>query len=161
MLNKLPAFIFLASSLVSTVAGSLAGGSIAAAETAGDGAVMKALFHTEGETFAPPASNRALQALLARRPALTFFEACGVGDTAEINRQLARDPALAHAWADFGWSALHLAAFSGVPAAVQALLDRGADVHARSRNKFKNTPLQAALLAGQLATARLLLEHGA
>ncbi|HEX3766036.1 MAG TPA: ankyrin repeat domain-containing protein [Kofleriaceae bacterium] len=92
---------------------------------------------------------------------MSFLEACGVGDTAEMTRQLRRDPKLAATWTEFGWSALHLAAFSGVPGAVQLLLDRGADLHARARSKFKNTPLQAALLAGQLATAKLLLERGA
>lgn len=123
--------------------------------------IMAALFHNDGEGFTPPAENQALQALLAGHPALSFLEACGVGDTAEIARQLKRDPRLATAWTEFGWSALHLAAFSGVPGAVRLLLDRGADVHARARSKFKNTPLQAALLAGQLATVRLLLERGA
>ena len=125
-----------------------------------DTAIMTALFRNDGEGFTPPASNQALQALLARRPALSFLEACGVGDTAEIARQLKRDPKLAVSWTRFGWSALHLAAFSGVPAAVQLVLDRGAALDARARTKFKNTPLQAALLAGQLATARLLLERG-
>jgi uncharacterized protein len=123
--------------------------------------IMKALFRIDGESFTPPVANPALQALLARHPALTFLEACGVGDTAEIARQLKRDPKLAVTWTEFGWSALHLAAFSGVPGAVQLLLDHGADLHARARSKFKNTPLQAALLDGQLATARLLLERGA
>jgi len=124
-------------------------------------AIMAALFHTDGEGFTPPAHNKPLQALLAKHPTLTFFEACGVGDTAEIARQLKRDPALATAWSEFGWSALHLAAFSGVPDALQLVLDRGVDVNARARSKFKNSPLQAALLAGQLATAKLLLARGA
>src|SRR5579859_5329165 len=53
--------------------------------------VMAALFHIAGESFTPPAENRALQDLLAQHPALSFLEACGVGDTAEIQRQLARD----------------------------------------------------------------------
>ena len=93
--------------------------------------------------------------------ALDFLEACGVGDAQEIARQLARDPKLATTSTAFGWTALHLAAFSGVPAAVQLLLERGAPIDARAHSKFKNTPLQAALLAGQLATAQLLLERGA
>lgn len=123
--------------------------------------IMTALSHNDGEGFTPPAQNQALQALLAQHPALSFLEACGVGDTAEIARQLKRDPKLATTWSGFGWSALHLAAFSGVPGAVQLLLDRGAEINARARSKFKNTPLQAALLTGQLATAKLLLERGA
>src|ERR1051325_990972 len=128
---------------------------------ADDNAIMKALHKLDGEGFTPPAENRELQALLAKHPKLTFFEACGVGDTAEIARQLKRDPKLATSWTPFGWSALHLAAFSGATGAVQLLLDHGADLHVRARNKFKNTPLQVALLDGQLATARLLIERGA
>jgi ankyrin repeat protein len=133
-----------------------------ASRAAADDSILKTLFRNGGgEGFTPPANNKPLQALLAKKPALSFFEACGVGDTAEMTRQLERDPKLATAWTDFGWSPLHLAAFSGVPSAVQLLLERGADLQARSRNKFKNTPLQVALLPGQLATTKLLLERGA
>jgi len=124
-------------------------------------AFMKVLFHIENDGFTPPADNKPLQALLAKKPPLTFFEACGVGDATEIARQLKRDPKLGSSWSEFGISALHLAAFSGVPAAVKLLLDAGADINARARSKFKNTPLQFALLSGQLATAKLLLERGA
>lgn len=151
MPNKLAFLVIVVASLLA----------VAPAAATEDMAIMKALFQNDGEGFTPPASNKALQALLARKPALNFFEACGVGDTGEIARQLKRDPKLATAWTDFGWSALHLAAFSGVPGAVQLLLDRGAEINARARSKFKNTPLQAALLTGQLATAKLLLERGA
>src|ERR1043166_3322666 len=114
-----------------------------------DSAIIKALFHIDGEAFTPPADNRALQDLLAKHPALSFLEACGVGDTAEIARQLKRDPRLVTTWTRFGWSALHLAAFSGVPGAVQLLLDHGAgaEINARARSRFKNTPLQTALLS--------------
>lgn len=134
---------------------------VASPASADDGSILKTLFRNDGDGFTPPADNKALQALLARKPVLTFFEACGVGDTAEIAKQLKRDPKLATAWHELGWSPLHLAAFSGVPAAVQLLIDRGGNIHARARTKFKNTPLQAALLAGQLATVKLLLERGA
>jgi len=123
--------------------------------------LMKTLFHIDGDTFTPPAANKPLQAMLAKKPALRFLEACGVGDAAEIARQLERDPKLATTWTEFGWSALHLAAFSGVPEAARLVLDHGGEVNARARTRFKNTPLQAALLTGQLATAKLLLERGA
>jgi ankyrin repeat protein len=148
----------LALTLAVVLATLLSGASPADADA---GPIMKALFRNDGEGFTPPANNGELQALLAKHPALSFLEACGVGDTQEIARQLKRDPKLATSWTPFGWSALHLAAFSGVPGAVQLVLDRGADIDARAHSKFKNTPLQAALLAGQLATARLLLERGA
>ena len=123
--------------------------------------IIKALFQSDGEAFTPPQQNKALQALLAKHPKLTFFEACGVGDAVEVARQLERDPKLATAWNEFGWSALHLAAFSGSTEIVKLLLDRGAAIEARARTKFKNVPLQTALLSGQLATAKLLLERGA
>jgi ankyrin repeat protein len=136
---------------------------IASPALADRGPILDAVFHVENDGFTPPADNKPLQALLAKKPALTFAEACAVGDTAEMARQLKRDPKLATTWSRFGWTPLHLAAFSGVAAAVQLILDRGGDVHinARARTKFKNTPLQTALLPGQLATAKLLLERGA
>src|SRR5690242_6186289 len=81
--------------------------------TADDNTILKALLHNDGEGFTPPAKNEALQALLAKKPPLTFFEACGVGDAAEVARQLKRDPKLAVAWHPRGWTPLHLAAFSG------------------------------------------------
>lgn len=123
--------------------------------------IIKALFRNEGEGFVDPARNEELKALLAKKPILTFFEACGVGDVDEIRKALAKDPGLAVSWNAFGWSALHLAAFSGNDDAARLILDRGADVNARARTKFKNTPLQAALLTGQYRTAKILLERGA
>jgi uncharacterized protein len=123
--------------------------------------VIKALFRIDGENFIAPAKNDALQALLATKPALTFFEACGVGDAAEVARHLKEDPKLATSWNDFGWTPLHLAAFSGSLETARLLLDRGAEVNVRAKTKFRNTPLQAALLPGQYETAKLLLEHGA
>lgn len=133
----------------------------AGGDRADGSAIMTALFAKDGDGFQPPAKNKPLQALLAKKPKLTFLEACGIGDAGEVARQLAADPKLAATWTEFGWSALHLAAFSGSADAVARILERGGDVHARARTRFKNTPLQTALLAGQLATAKLLLERGA
>ena len=137
----------------------LANSSAAAADTRSP--VAKALFRNDGEGFVPPAKNEALQALLAKKPALTFYEACGVGNAAEVARHLKEDPKLATSWNEFGWTPLHLAAFSGSAETARLLLDNGADVNLRAKTKFRNTPLQAALLTGQYETAKLLLEHGA
>src|SRR5262245_54524703 len=141
----------------------LASLAIASPALADRGPILTAIFRIENGGFTPPADNKPLQALLAKKPALTFFEACAIGDTAEMTRQLKRDPKLATAWSEFGWTPLHLTAFSGVPAALQLILERGGDVHinARARTKFKTTPLQTALLPNQFATAKLLLERGA
>ena len=132
-----------------------------AKEASGRSVVMAALFQIERESFVPPAKNTILKAVLAQKPSLTFFEACAVGDTGEVARKLSEDSKLATGWNDFGWSALHLAAFSGVRETALLLIEHGADVNARARTNFKNTPLQVALLPGQLGTAALLLERGA
>src|SRR5262245_36746967 len=71
-----------------------------------DKALFKVLLRVDNNGFTPPAKNSELQAMLAKRPPLTFFEACGVGDAAEVARQLKRDPKLAAGWSQFGFSAL-------------------------------------------------------
>lgn len=123
--------------------------------------VLRALLSTHGEGFTPPAHNEALQALLREHPKLDFFEMCGVGDARQVREALQVNPELAQSWHAIGWSALHFAAFSGDVETVTLLLDRGAAIDARARTRFLNTPLQAALLSGQLATARVLIQRGA
>ena len=131
-----------------------------AAYSQGQSEVMKALFRNE-RGFFPPQKNEVLQALLAKKPELTFHEACGVGDAARVRALLQADPSLAGEWTSFGWSPLHLAAFSGNAPTARLLLERGAAVNVRAKSRFRNTPLQTALLTGQHDTASLLLEHGA
>jgi ankyrin repeat protein len=58
-----------------------------------------------------------------------------------------------------GWTALHYAATSGSDAIVRTLLDRGADIDARSPNR--TTPLMMAIYGGHFSTAELLLDRGA
>jgi ankyrin repeat protein len=123
--------------------------------------VMVAAYRIEHDRFVAPRENDVLQAILARKPRLGFFEACLVGDAGEVTRQLDKDPTLAVSWSPIGWSALHFAAFSGDTASVELLLARGAEINTHSKNKFRNSPLQVALLPGQYETARLLLERGA
>ena len=91
-----------------------------------------------------------------------FFEAAQSGDARALARRLQADPDLGTAYSADGWTALHLAAYFGHAAAVRLLLERGADVHARSANDTANTPLHAALAgAREAATVGLLLDHGA
>jgi ankyrin repeat protein len=124
-------------------------------------AVLLAAFRIQGETFIPPARSETLQAVLAAKPKLDFFEACLVGDEKEVARRLEADPALARSWHPIGWSALHFGAFSGSAAVVRLLVERGALLEARAKNQFRNTPLQVALLPGQLDSAKELLDRGA
>lgn len=133
----------------------------AARDAKGHSAVLRALFSVRAEGFFAPKHNTVLAALLRARPALDFFELCGTGDDAAVRAALERDPKLALGWHDIGWSALHFAAFSGDTATLKSLLDAGAQLDARARNRIMNTPLLAALLSGQADAAALLIEHGA
>jgi hypothetical protein len=127
----------------------------------GRSAVMMALFLVNDQSFLPPARNPTLQTLLRHGPTLTFFESCAIGDLDAVKKALSQDATLAKSWHPSGLSALHFAAFSGDVAVTKLLLDSGAQIDARARNHQFNTPLQVALLPGNEATARLLLERGA
>ncbi len=127
----------------------------------GQSAVRAALFLSDEQGFKARDRNPVLQAILAKSPALAFFDACAVGSSADVQRFLATDPKLATSWSDFGWSALHFAAFAGNGATAQVLLDHGAEVNARAKTKFRNSTLQVALLVGHADVAKLLLDHGA
>jgi uncharacterized protein len=134
---------------------------VSAIDNRGRSAVMAALFLVVSQSFLPPARNPTLQVLLRHDPPLTFFESCATGDVDAVREALMQNGGLANSWHPIGLSALHFAAFSGDTAVTTLLLDSGARIDARARNGFINTPLQVALLPGQVATARLLLERGA
>jgi ankyrin repeat protein len=132
-----------------------------AVDDRGRSAVLNALLLVSGESFLPPARNPTLRAVLRHEPTLTFFESCATGDVDAVRKALAQDGSLANSWHPIGLSALHFAAFSGDVAVTRLLLDSGAQIEVRARNRFMNTPLQVALLPGHESTARLLLERGA
>ncbi len=95
-------------------------------------------------------------------PDLDIFEAAALGDLLRLRVLLDADPAALQSFSGDGWTPLHLAAAFAGPDAVRLLLERGADVHAVSRNPQQNQPLHAALaLSGDLETIRLLLDAGA
>jgi len=91
-----------------------------------------------------------------------IFEAAALGETDRLETILRATPASVHEYSADGWTALHLAAGFGTPAAVAALLGAGADVQAVSRNPQQNQPLHAAVALGRnTEIVRLLLAHGA
>ncbi len=118
----------------------------------GDSPLLTAIYYREP----------GIAALLIGRGAVpTVFEVAALGDTARLNTLLDQDPTLLGAYSHDGWTALHLAAHFGRTDAARALLDRGANVTARSRNPLDNIPLHAALAGGDnVALVTLLLEHG-
>jgi ankyrin repeat protein len=99
--------------------------------------------------------------LLTLAPKLDFFASCVAGHLRAVTDEIDRDGSLLNAHSNDGWTPLHLAAFFGYPDLANALLDRGADVNARSTNSMKNTPLHAAAAGGNIQLMRLLLDRGA
>jgi uncharacterized protein len=92
---------------------------------------------------------------------LDVFGAAALGRTERVRELLDEEPSLASAFAPDGFHPLGLATFFGHPDTAAFLIERGADVHAPSRNDFGVTPLHSACAARDLATVRLLLERGA
>lgn len=101
-------------------------------------------------------------ALLADEPELDVFEAAALGRTELLRAHLEADPSLAGAFAEDGFTPLHLAAFFGQPEAARLLVERGApvDVVAR-RETIVVTPLHSAVAAREEQTVALLLARGA
>jgi ankyrin repeat protein len=124
----------------------------------GASAVSAALGVQVKEGFLPRSQNQILDAILAARPELNPQETCAVGDPAAL---VAKDPQFVRTVFKTGWTPLHAAAFGGNAAAASRLLKAGADINARARNKFENTPLQVSLLTQSHEVAKLLLTHGA
>jgi len=126
----------------------------------GTSAVISALFINKGEGFLDPAKNEMLHAILAQKPHLDIFETAALGTAAQLEVMLTDGDAV-KSRNHFGWTLLHMAAFGGNVANTELLIKKGAAIEARAASKFRNTPLQTALLSGQYATAKILLDHGA
>src|SRR3954452_20584749 len=126
----------------------------------GTSAVISALFINKGERFLDPAKNEILQAILAQKPHLDIFETAALGTAAQLDAMLT-DAGAINRPNHFGWTLLHLSAFGGNVATTELLLRKGAAIDVRAGSKFRNTPLQTALLSSQYATAKILLDHGA
>ena len=99
--------------------------------------------------------------LLGLGPKLDLFNQCVAGHTEDVIAAIDKDPALMRAHSSDGWTPLHLAAFFGCKELAEELLDRNADIDARSTNSMKNTPLHAATAGRRAEMVRLLLERGA
>lgn len=102
--------------------------------------------------------------LLAAGVEPTLWEACALGLKENVVELLRRDPSAIGAYSHDGWTALHLAAFFGHRDLAALLLERGADVNARSRSETfaqANTPLHAAAANRHLEVAQLLVARGA
>jgi ankyrin repeat protein len=102
--------------------------------------------------------------LLARGAGVSLHEAAALGNLDRARAHLEADPQSISAHSHDGWTPLHLAAFFGHRDLAAFLLDRGADVNARSTSETfarSNTPLHAAAANKQVEVGRLLVERGA
>lgn len=99
--------------------------------------------------------------LLARRPALTVFEAAATGVLDRVRQAVEQDASLPTAFSPDGYTALGLASFFGHLEIVNFLLGRGAEVNVASRNDMGVMPLHSAAAARELAIAEVLIENGA
>lgn len=105
-----------------------------------------------------------LDVLLRRGAEATLHEAAAAGLADRARAHLDARPDELRTYSHDGFTPLHLAAFFGHEDLARLLLDRGADVNARSRNTTfarDNTPLHAAAANRQVDVAALLLERGA
>ena len=116
--------------------------------------LMSALYLGKGDV---------VDALLTREPELDIYEAAALGRVADLRRLVGRSKRRASTPSTDGFTPLHLACFFGQTEAAEFLLDRGADIEARSRNVRLSgvTPLHSAVAGAQTGVALLLLERGA
>jgi len=119
---------------------------------AGQSAFLVAKYYRQEDTA---------QYLLGLNPKLDIFNTCVAGRTSSVLEKLEREPACLKMRSNDGWTLLHLAAFFGHKDLTNALLDRGAEIDARSTNPMKNTPLHAAAAGGHVAVVDLLARRGA
>lgn len=101
------------------------------------------------------------QALLARQPELSVFEAAAAGQLDRVREWVKADPSLVRAWSHDGFTPLHLAAFFGHEAVAQVLLAHGAEVSIPARNAMRVQPLHSAAAGDHLAICRELIARGA
>ena len=93
---------------------------------------------------------------------LTVFEAAAFGRTERLGRILDDDSEQVHAFADDGFTALHLAIFGGQENAMRLLLERGADPNVISTSDLaKVPPLGTAAFVRSAPLAQVLLDSGA
>jgi uncharacterized protein len=102
-----------------------------------------------------------IEAIRERAGDLDVFEAAALGDEPRLRRLLDAEPALVSSYSADGFTALHFAAFFGRPAAVELLLDRGAEVDAFGRGWMTGTALHSAVSRKSSSIAKRLLDAGA
>jgi ankyrin repeat protein len=102
------------------------------------------------------------KALLPADEELDVFEAAAFGRVERLASILEADPSQAGTFSTDGFTALHLAVFAGQEEAARILIERGADLDARSTGTIARVPpLGTAAFVRSVPLARLLLDAGA
>lgn len=102
------------------------------------------------------------RALLPAEDELSVFEAAAFGRVERLDAILDADASQVNAFAEDGFTPLHLAIFGGQEQAARLLIERGADLGAISKGPIARVaPLGTAVFVGSAPLARLLLDAGA
>jgi len=136
-------------------AGQLIGSNPAAArERDGNGvsAIMLARYHRQ---------NAIVDLLRSAVGELDIFEAAALGDAARLRSLLRDQPDLICTYSADGFTPLHFAAFFSQPAAVEILLNQGADSNAVASNGSKLAVINSAASSNNTEIVRILLREGA
>ncbi len=101
--------------------------------------------------------------LRAHGAQLDVFDAAACGDAEALQRALGRSTKRVNAYSSDGFTPLHLVSYFGGTDAATVLLDRGAQIEARTTNSGLRglTPLHSAAAGQQTDVALLLLDRGA
>ena len=92
---------------------------------------------------------------------LDIFEAATLGDLPRLRTLLTNNAALAKAYSNDGFTALHLATFFGQPETAEELLRHGADVNAVATNPMKVAVINSAAASGRADLVKMVLRAGA
>ena len=102
-----------------------------------------------------------VQALVDANPSLAVFAAAILGQTERLEEMVNGNRVLVSAVSEDGWTPLHLAAYFGKEETARMLLNKGAQIGARSTNAMQNTALHAAAAGKHTPLVKLLIERGA
>jgi uncharacterized protein len=98
---------------------------------------------------------------LAQDRVLDVLEAAALGEVNHLTALLDADPTVITWRSEDGFTPLHYAAFLGGAAAVEVLVERGADVAAVTENAMRVEPLHSATAARDIDAVACLLAAGA
>jgi ankyrin repeat protein len=119
---------------------------------AGVSAIMQAVYQRQ---------HAIVELLRANIGEFDIFEAAALGDAARVRSLLRDQPDLVRTYSPDGFTPLHLASFFSQPAAVEELLNNGADPDAVATNGSKLAVINSAAASNNAEVVKMLLRGGA